>query len=265
MQFFNFIYLFLEIGEGKEEERERNIHVREKQLSWLVAPHTPPTGALAHNPGMCPDGGWNRWPFSSLAGAQSTVPHQLGQKMQFLKKWLFWWYIPFKLFFSDTLYNQIKLFLFSLKQILVSPPTPAFPPLPLIHGSGVLPVSPHFTLSLFFLTVPPEGCWFPKQCLYIAGHMPSTSVYVLGVRQSQVSPFHLLITGSPFVYRPVLLFLDLSRPLLPLSKDGKELYCREHVQPARQWTPAKENVPTFLSHVYEDIYDVDLHLCYFSL
>ena len=46
--FKDFIYLFLERGEGWEKERERNIN------AWtsLVCP---PTGDLARNPGMCPD------------------------------------------------------------------------------------------------------------------------------------------------------------------------------------------------------------------
>ena len=48
-----FIHLFLERGEGREGERERNINVREIHES--LASHMPPTGNLAHNPGMCPD------------------------------------------------------------------------------------------------------------------------------------------------------------------------------------------------------------------
>ena len=47
--FFNFI---LEIGEGREKERARNINVR--KINWL-----PPVQALTrdqtHNPGMCPN------------------------------------------------------------------------------------------------------------------------------------------------------------------------------------------------------------------
>ena len=46
--FKDFIYLFLERGERMEKERERNINV------WLPLVQ-PPTGDLAHNPGMCPD------------------------------------------------------------------------------------------------------------------------------------------------------------------------------------------------------------------
>ena len=44
----DFIYLFLEQKEGREEERERNITV------WLPFACYP-TGDLAHNPGMFPD------------------------------------------------------------------------------------------------------------------------------------------------------------------------------------------------------------------
>ena len=41
----DFIYLFLE--EGKEKEGEK--------YQCVVASHAPPTGDLAHNPGMCSD------------------------------------------------------------------------------------------------------------------------------------------------------------------------------------------------------------------
>ena len=44
----DFIYLFLERGVGREKERERNIDM----WSPLTCPQP---GALAHNPGMCPD------------------------------------------------------------------------------------------------------------------------------------------------------------------------------------------------------------------
>ena len=67
-----FIYLFLQRREGKEKERERNIHV------WLPL-RTPYWGPdLACNPGMCPDWESNRRPFVSQAGTQSTERHQLG-------------------------------------------------------------------------------------------------------------------------------------------------------------------------------------------
>ena len=48
-----YIYLFSERGEGREKEKERNIDVQEIHRS--VAFHTPPTGVLPLNPGMCPD------------------------------------------------------------------------------------------------------------------------------------------------------------------------------------------------------------------
>ena len=38
---------------GKEGEREGEKHLLEKHQS--VASHTPPSGDLAHKPGMCPD------------------------------------------------------------------------------------------------------------------------------------------------------------------------------------------------------------------
>ena len=65
-----FIYLFLE--RGREGEREGEKH------QCVVASHTPPTGDLAHNPGMCPDWELNWRPFGSQASAQSTEPHQPG-------------------------------------------------------------------------------------------------------------------------------------------------------------------------------------------
>ena len=50
--FKDIIYLFLE--RGREEEREGEKH------KCVVASHTPPTGDLACNPGMCPDWESNR-------------------------------------------------------------------------------------------------------------------------------------------------------------------------------------------------------------
>ena len=73
MFFLDFIYLFLERGEGREKKRERNINV------WLPLVR-PPTGDTACNPGMCPDWESNHRPFVSQAGTQSTEPHQPGQE-----------------------------------------------------------------------------------------------------------------------------------------------------------------------------------------
>ena len=69
--FKDFIYLFLERGEGREEERERNISV------WLPL-ICKPTGDLACNPGMCPDWESNHRPFGFQDGTPSTEPHQPG-------------------------------------------------------------------------------------------------------------------------------------------------------------------------------------------
>ena len=46
---------------------------------WSVASHIPPTGDLAHNPGMCPDWVLNRRPFGSQASTQSSELHQPGK------------------------------------------------------------------------------------------------------------------------------------------------------------------------------------------
>ena len=73
MQYFSFlkdyIYLFLEKGEGKERGRE---------TQCVVASCTSPMGDLACNPRMCPDWEWNRQPFGSQAHTQSTELHQPG-------------------------------------------------------------------------------------------------------------------------------------------------------------------------------------------
>ena len=69
--FKDFIYLFLDRGEGREKERERNINV------WLPLAHSAP-GNWAHNPGMFPDWESNQQPFGLQASAHSTGPHQPG-------------------------------------------------------------------------------------------------------------------------------------------------------------------------------------------
>ena len=55
-----------------EEEREGEKH------QCVVASCAPPTGDLAHNPGMCPDWELNQRSPGSQAGTQSTEPHQPG-------------------------------------------------------------------------------------------------------------------------------------------------------------------------------------------
>ena len=76
--FKDFIYLFLDRGEGREKEKERNICVG--------ASHMPPTGDLAHNPGVCPDWESNWRPFGSQAGTQFTESQQPGLQLHFFKK-----------------------------------------------------------------------------------------------------------------------------------------------------------------------------------
>ena len=53
----DFIYSFLERGEGREKEGEKH--------QCVVAPHMPPPGDPVCNPGMCPDWEWNQRPFGS--------------------------------------------------------------------------------------------------------------------------------------------------------------------------------------------------------
>ena len=65
-----FIYLFLE--RGREGEREGEHH------HCAVASYTPPTGDLAHSPGMCSDWELNQQPFVLQVGTPSTEPHQPG-------------------------------------------------------------------------------------------------------------------------------------------------------------------------------------------
>ena len=78
----DFIYLVLERGEGRQEERERTMDVQEKH--WSVASCNPRTGHLAHNPGTCPDWEWNWQPFSLQASTQFTEPHQPGPNIFFI-------------------------------------------------------------------------------------------------------------------------------------------------------------------------------------
>ena len=49
ISFKGFIYLFIFRERGREGGREGEKH------QCVVASHTPPTGDLARNPGMCPD------------------------------------------------------------------------------------------------------------------------------------------------------------------------------------------------------------------
>ena len=70
--FFLRFHLFIFRESGKEREREGEKH------QCVVVSHTPPTGDLACNPGMCPDWELTRLSFGSQAATQSTEPHQPG-------------------------------------------------------------------------------------------------------------------------------------------------------------------------------------------
>ena len=75
----DFIYLFLEIGEGKEKGRETVM------CGSLLG--TPPTGDLACNPSMCPDWESNWQLFGFQAHTQSTELYQPGLTEQSLNLW----------------------------------------------------------------------------------------------------------------------------------------------------------------------------------
>ena len=62
--FFKILFIFFFRKKGKEGER-----VGEK-YQCMVASSAPPTGDLAHNPGMCPEWESNWWPFGSQDGSQ---------------------------------------------------------------------------------------------------------------------------------------------------------------------------------------------------
>ena len=70
--YFKRFYLFIFRERGREGEREGEKH------QCVVASWAPPTGALACNPGMCPDWESNWRPLGSQASAQTTEPHQSG-------------------------------------------------------------------------------------------------------------------------------------------------------------------------------------------
>ena len=66
--FLNFIYLFLDRGEGSKKERQRNINV------WLPPTHPP----LDTCPTTQACGLTGNWTSGSQDGTQSTEPHQPG-------------------------------------------------------------------------------------------------------------------------------------------------------------------------------------------
>ena len=56
LYFYLFVCLFISRERGREVEREGEKH------QCVVASHVPPTGDVAHNPGMCPDWESNQQP-----------------------------------------------------------------------------------------------------------------------------------------------------------------------------------------------------------
>ena len=70
--FLKILFIYFQ-RRGKEGKREGEKH------QCVVASHTPPTGDLAHNPGICPDWKLNRQPFGCQTSTQSTDPHQPDQ------------------------------------------------------------------------------------------------------------------------------------------------------------------------------------------
>ena len=68
--FLKIIYLFIFRERGREGEREG------AKQQCVVASYMPPTGDLAHNPGMCPELGIEPETLGLQTGAQSTEPHQ---------------------------------------------------------------------------------------------------------------------------------------------------------------------------------------------
>ena len=75
----DFIYLFLERGEGRR--KERNIDVQQKHL--LVTSLTLPKGGPSHNPGMCPEQELNQQPFHLQDDSQPTEPHWSGYRSSY--------------------------------------------------------------------------------------------------------------------------------------------------------------------------------------
>ena len=106
----DFIHLFLERGEGREIERERNIHVCEskRKINWLFLLCSPMW--MAHTPGTHPDQELNKRPFALQDDAQPTGPCWAGRCMLcFLQIHVFhqfWKTLQFY-FFEYSLYSLV--------------------------------------------------------------------------------------------------------------------------------------------------------------
>ena len=78
----NFLFIFLERGEGREKERKRNIDVWERNINWFPLIGTS-TGDQTQNPSMCPDWELNLWHFALWDSAPPTEPHWSRQAPSF--------------------------------------------------------------------------------------------------------------------------------------------------------------------------------------
>ena len=103
-----FIYFQRKGKRGRREKHQR-----------VVASHVPPTGGLAHIPGMCPDQELNQRPFGSQAGAQSMEPHQPGPEL-FVLKWLIFCYTNFTSINYFLRFFSFSILLFKLSYTFVS-------------------------------------------------------------------------------------------------------------------------------------------------
>ena len=81
VKLISFLKKILFIFRQRERERER----KGEKHRCVVASRMPPTGDLAHNPGMCSDRESNQRPIGLQAVTQSTEPHQPGPKINLLK------------------------------------------------------------------------------------------------------------------------------------------------------------------------------------
>ena len=93
--FFKRFYVFILRERGREGEREG------EKNQCVVASHVPPTGDLAHNPGMCLDWESNWRPFGSQA---STEPHQPEQDIILNSQFS----LEFKQFYLPTIPSSIS-------------------------------------------------------------------------------------------------------------------------------------------------------------
>ena len=111
-------YLFIsQDKKGREIERERNINVPEK--CQLVASYTPPTGDLAHNPGMCP-GRESNWQHFSLQASGSPLSHNSQGWVSVSTSIITWVKLYYLHFQNDfTIYMQPS-FLFSPSEVFPS-------------------------------------------------------------------------------------------------------------------------------------------------